>query len=98
MLLNQEQKKICQKAIDYFDTEDRNKKTVEELSELIKELIKPRKDKNLRRLNVIDEIADTLILLQQQLMILEISKKEMSSRICYKLDRLDKLIKNGEVI
>ena len=98
MILKKNQIKICQKAVDYFDTEDRNKKTVEELSELIKEIIKPRKDEKIRRVKIVDEISDCLILIQQQIMMLNISEKELNERIKFKLDRLDKLIKNNERI
>lgn len=84
---------ILLEAIEVFGIEQRNKKTVEELAELIKEIVKERKDEKLRRINIIDEITDSLIMIETQIIINKITKKELKNRAEYKFKRLEKIIK-----
>lgn len=92
-ILKNTQIEFLKKSLSFYGVEFINKKTVEELMELGKEVIKDRKNKKIRRKNIIDETTDNLIVLQYQIIINEISKEEINSHIEFKLNRVKKKMK-----
>ena len=80
--MNKEQKQLAEYIISIgnLTLEDRRDKLIEELSELIRGLI--RNDKE----NIIEELADVQILLFEYIKIAE-NQSEVSDMIYYKLNR-----------
>ena len=73
-------------------------KTIEELSELQKELCKYINTPERNRTQIIDEMSDVLIMLKQIRLIFDISEEELKKQIQYKLERLkDRLKQKQEV-
>ena len=97
MILNKQYKQTLKVATKHFGIDHRDRKTCEELSELIKEVIKDRKDETQRKINLLDEIADCLIMIQNQIIINKFSKKELNKRISFKIKRLRKIMKKETI-
>lgn len=94
MILKNKQIEILNKATSYFGINQRNNKTVEELSELIKEIVKDRGNEKIRKLNIIDEISDCLVMIKNQMLINNILDEEVFDRIDFKINRLEIIMEN----
>lgn len=81
MVLNQRQTKLIKRIIKHYGHTTQFNKCVEELSELIRALV--RDDRN----NLIEEIADVYIMLDQLMMMCNIPKHVIDQVIDNKIDR-----------
>lgn len=75
------------KAIEVYGTDHQLNIVIEELSELIKEICKHKRG-YLNRTNIVEEMADTYIVLKQLQMIFCVTDKELAETEKYKIDRL----------
>ena len=80
-----EMKIICEQLIDKYG-EKQVVVAIEELSELQKELCKALREKTNKE-NIIEEMADAIIMLNQMQMYFKISDEELHQEISYKLNR-----------
>ena len=89
--MNEEQKELAEYIlyISKCTLEDRKDKLIEELSELIRALIKNDKE------NIIEEIADVQILLYEYIKKAE-NKRFINDMIDYKLNRYWRILDNGK--
>lgn len=84
---NEEQKGIMIAAINKYKPEKQKKKAVEELGELITAIAKEDRE------NIVEEIADVLIMIFQMIIIYSISKMEIVKWIVFKLKRLKERVR-----
>lgn len=88
--MNSEQIDIMQRAITKYGAKAQTNKAVEELSELIRAIVRyETKQSDQRRLNLIEELADVKIMIEQIIMINMISQEAIQNDIKVKLNRLD---------
>lgn len=82
------QKHFCGQIADHYGQRKQEVQTVQELSELIV-LLTRRKDQRGKdyKERLIDEIADSLIMIEQVRQLNGITEKEIKSHIDYKLER-----------
>ena len=80
-----EMKIICEQLIDKYKSKQ-VVVAIEELSELQKELCKVLRDKPNKE-NIIEEMADCIIMLNQMQLYFSISDEELHQEINYKLNR-----------
>lgn len=79
---------IIKSAIEKYGETSQIIKTIEELSELQKELCKFINTTEYNRTQIVDEMSDVMIMIKQTRLIFNISKEELEKQIQYKLDRL----------
>ena len=88
-----EKKIICEQLIDKYG-DKQVVVAIEELSELQKELCKALRDKTNKE-NIIEEMADVIIMINQMQMYYKISDEELHKEINYKLNRTkERLLEN----
>ena len=88
-----EKKIICEQLIDKYGSKQ-VVVAIEELSELQKELCKSLRDKT-NQANIIEEMADVIIVINQMQMYFKISDEELHQEISYKLNRTkERLLEN----
>ena len=85
-----EQLRHLNTIVDHYGAEHQQKKAVEECKELVEEIEYALAGENNRK-GIIDEIADVEIMIEQ-LKIIYSCKKEVESRINYKIERQIKRI------
>ena len=90
-----EMKIICEQLI-YKYGEKQVVVAIEELSELQKELCKSLRDKTNKE-NIIEEMADVIIMINQMQMYFKISDEELHQEINYKLNRTKERLLKIEV-
>ena len=89
---------ILKKAIKHYGSQNQMMQTMEELSELsvaISKCIRYPDDIESKQ-HITEEIADTLIMIDQLKIILDIKDYEINCYKDYKLNRLNKRIEKGE--
>ena len=87
---------ILEKAIKHFGVENQMMQTMEELSELsvaISKCLRYKDDIEARN-NLVEEVADVLIMIDQLKIIMNIKDYEIECYRRYKLDRLERRIEN----
>lgn len=90
-----EMKIICEQLIDKYKSKQ-VVVAIEELSELQKELCKALRDKP-NKDNIIEEMADCIIMLNQMQLYFNISDEELHEQIVYKIKRTkNRLLNTGE--
>lgn len=90
-----EMKIICKQLIDKYGL-NQVVVAIEELSELQKELCKSLRDKTNKE-NIIEEMADAIIMINQMQMYFKISDEELHKEINYKLNRTKERLLKIEV-
>ena len=87
---------ILKKAIRHYGVENQMAQSIEELAELIVAINKclRYKDDIEARNNLVEEIADVLIMIDQLKIIVNIKDYEIECYRRYKLDRLERRIEN----
>lgn len=90
-----EMKIICEQLIDKYG-DKQVVVAIEELSELQKELCKSLRDKTNKE-NIIEEMADVIIMINQMQMYFKISDEELHQEINYKLNRTKERLLKIEV-
>lgn len=86
---------IYMEAIEQFGVRNQLDIAIEEMSELIKELCKAKRNfKN--RDAIVEEVSDVLICLEQIGLIFDISEQEVDNYTDYKLTRLAERIKEAK--
>lgn len=78
-------------AIEKYGNDSQIDVAIEEMSELIKELLKNRRGKQ-NRCNIADEMADVYIMLEQLKFIFFIGENELKANAEFKLQRLNKVL------
>lgn len=86
---NMTKRDVLEKAIDAFGKDAQLWMVVEEMSELLKEICKFMRGKE-NQLQIADEMADVLIMLEQLKIICGVQMDLIRERIDYKVDRLRK--------
>lgn len=86
---------ICEQLIDKYG-DKQVVVAIEELSELQKELCKSLRDKTNKE-NIIEEMADVIIMINQMQMYFKISDEELHQEINYKLNRTKERLLKIEV-
>ena len=86
---------ICEQLIDKYG-DKQVVVAIEELSELQKELCKSLRDKTNKE-NIIEEMADAIIMINQMQMYFKISDEELHKEINYKLNRTKERLLKIEV-
>ena len=87
---------ILEKAIRHYGNENQMMQTMEELSELsvaISKCLRYKDDIEARN-NLVEEIADVLIMIDQLKIIMDIKDYELECYRQYKLERLERRIEN----
>jgi hypothetical protein len=87
---------ILEKAIKHYGVENQMIQTMEELSELsvaISKCLRYKDDIEARN-NLVEEVEDTLIMIDQLKIIMNIKNYELECYRQYKLERLEKRINN----
>ena len=87
---------ILEKAIKHYGVENQMAQSIEELAELIVAISKclRYKDDIEARNNLVEEIADVLIMIDQLKIIMNIKDYEIECYRRYKLERLERRIEN----
>ena len=87
---------ILEKAIRHYGNENQMMQTMEECSELIQAISKciRYKDDIEARNNLVEEVEDTLIMIDQLKIIMDIKDYELECYRQYKLERLERRIEN----
>ena len=87
---------ILEKAIKHYGNENQMMQTMEENSELIQAISKclRYKDDIEARNNLVEEVEDTLIMIDQLKIIMDIKDYELECYRQYKLERLERRIEN----
>ena len=95
--MTQAEKDLYERNIQYHGIEQETTIAMEECSELIKAISKCKRygcvDKH--RDNLIEEIADVLIIINELQLIYDISNDDIENIKKYKIDRMDYRIKNN---
>ena len=95
--MTQAEKELYERNIQYHGIEQETTITMEECSELIQAISKCKRygcvDKY--RDNLIEEIADVLIIINELQLIYDISNNDIENIKKYKMDRMDYRIKNN---
>lgn len=87
MEFNTNQINIMLDALDYYGNNPQVDTTIEEMSELTKELLKNRRGKE-NRSQIADEMADVYIMLEQLKFIFGVDETELKVNAEFKLRRL----------
>ena len=87
---------ILEKAIKHYGTKNQLAQSIEELAELIVAINKclRYKDDIEARNNLVEEVEDTLIMIDQLKIIMDIKDYELECYRQYKLERLERRIEN----
>ena len=87
---------ILEKAIKHYGVENQMAQSIEELAELIVAINKclRYKDDIEARNNLVEEVEDTLIMIDQLKIIMDIKDYELECYRQYKLERLERRIEN----
>lgn len=93
MEFNTNQINIMLDALDHYGNRPQIDMVIEEMSELTKELLKNRRGKENRSM-IADEMADVYIMLEQLKFIFGIDEIELKVSTEFKLQRLNKRLKN----
>lgn len=96
-MLSEKYIKIIQDIINHYKKEDQVLQTVEEMSELTKELIKNINRNKDNETEIILEIADVQIMLMQLIEIYKIDGNKLLGAIEYKLLRQKERIENEKI-
>ena len=95
--MTQQEKDLYERNIQYHGIEQETTIAMEECSELIQAISKCKRygcvDKH--RNNLIEEIADVLIIINELQLIYDISNDDIENIKKYKIDRMDYRIKNN---
>lgn len=83
---------IFEKAIETYGADLQKQVAIEEMAELTKEICKEFRGKGNRE-HIIEEIADVDIMLQQLMIMYDITTEEMLNAVGIKIARLDKRLK-----
>lgn len=83
-----------ERAIEIYGKDMQLNIAIEELSELIKEICKNKRESN-NRDNIIEEMADCYIMLEQLEIIFDIEPFELHKAINAKLSRLENMLAEG---
>lgn len=87
MEFNTNQINVMIDALEYYGNEPQVDVAIEEMSELIKELLKKRRGKENRSM-IADEMADVYIMLEQLKFIFGINENELKVNAEFKIQRL----------
>ena len=83
---------IFEKAIEVYGADLQKQVAIEEMAELTKEICKDFRGKDNRE-QIIEEIADVDIMLQQLMIMYDITTEEMLNAVGIKIARLDERLK-----
>lgn len=83
---------VLMEAIQTYGSDNQLNVAIEEMSELIKEICKRKRMANNRK-EIVEEMADVIIMLEQLKLIFNISSTELETQIEFKLDRLQERLK-----
>ena len=88
------QNEIYEKAIETYGENAQLDMVIEEMSELIKEICKRKRGKD-NHAEIVEEVADVLIMIEQLKIICQIGSKELNEIKWEKIKRLNERIENG---
>lgn len=85
-------REVLMEAIQHYGSDHQLNVAIEEMAELTKEICKRKRMANNRN-EIIEEMADVLIMLEQLKLIFNISSIELEEQINFKIDRLQERMK-----
>lgn len=87
----------CERIAEHYGLEMQESQTISELSELLHVLTRRKSQRGIDwKNNLVDEMADCMVMIQQLLTLHGIERDELNERVNYKLNRQIERIRNGE--